>query len=474
MRTTGTGHRGEQDDTPIRVLVQDGEHWMRNVGDLAMLSVTLRRLRDHWPDASLHVMTSAPTLLRAYHPDVHPVSDGRLPRWIAQPLSAVGSRLGPSIAGVGSVGSLRARDFLWGAARRIRTRSVAEQVAAPVEESGADADRRDIATRPAVASALRGASLVLAVGGGYMNDIDPWQFHCTLDLLQSAVERGTPTAMIGQGFGPLTAESLVARAGKVLPAVDVIALREGRAGPGLLAGFGVPADRVVVTGDDAIALAYSIRREEMGASLGVCLRVAEYSPVASRAQEAVGRAVRSVAGAAGARLVPLIISEHQSEDRRSTLPLVAGYPDVAPVQGRFVTPLDVARRVGECRILVTGAYHLAVFALAQGIPVVGLSSSRYYDDKLLGLDAMFGGNCVELLRLDDADLEERVAAAARSAWQRAPEVRLRLRESAATQVDLSNEAFDRVVALVDEGQSRPTAPEIDGHASGPPFVLFEQ
>src|SRR5690606_31045158 len=98
---------------------------------------------------------------------------------------------------------------------------------ANAEEEAADPGP-DISARPAVAAALRGASLIVAIGGGYMNDIDPWQFHRTLDLLNYGVRHGIPTAMVGQGLGPLTEPSLVARAAEVLPHVDLIALREDR------------------------------------------------------------------------------------------------------------------------------------------------------------------------------------------------------------------------------------------------------
>ncbi len=434
--------------------MQNGEYLMRNIGDLAMLSVTLRRLRERWPDAAIQVMTIAPALLRAYHPDVQPVSDGRMPAWLSDALSTSGSRLRPGITGIASMGSLRASGELAGAVRRLRAARRARAEPPSTNDHSAEDARQDATTQPVVAKALEGASLVLAMGGGYMTDVDAWQVHRTLDLLQGAVERGIPTAMVGQGFGPLTDEALIGRASKVLPAVDLIALREDRVGPDLLSRLGVEADRVLVTGDDAIELAYSLRRDQLGTNLGVCLRVAEYSPVAARAQEEIGRAVRSVAGAAGAQLSPLIVSENRAEDRRSTLPLVAGYPDVAPTQSRFTTPQDVARRVGDCRVLVTGAYHLAVFALSQGVPVVGLSSSRYYDDKLLGLDAMFGGRGLHLVRLEEPALEDRVASAARAAWERAPALRSQLRERAEAQIELSSNAFQRVFALLDARSAR--------------------
>ena len=49
------------------------------------------------------------------------------------------------------------------------------------------------------------------------------------------------------------------------------------------------------------------------------------------------------------------------------------------------TPQLVIDRVGECKVVVTGSYHGAVFALAQGIPVVALVKSPYYVNKMAGL-----------------------------------------------------------------------------------------
>jgi polysaccharide pyruvyl transferase WcaK-like protein len=287
------------------------------------------------------------------------------------------------------------------------------------------------------------------MGGGYFTDVDPDQAHRTLTLLEHAIDRGIPTAMVGQGLGPIDDPALLARAARILPRVDVIALREGLRGPDLLSGLGVPSDRVTVSGDDAIELAYAVRTETPGRDVGVCLRVAEYSPVAGRTKDSVGRAVRGFAGQVGAALVPLIISEYLSEDRRSTLPLVDGFANTIPPLGRQVTPHDVARRVSRCRVLVTGAYHLGVFALSQGIPVVGLSSSRYYDDKLRGLDAMFGGGGLRLVRLDEPDLDGRLDIAIRDAWEAAPRLRQPLRDRAEAQITASTAAFGQIFDLVE-------------------------
>jgi polysaccharide pyruvyl transferase WcaK-like protein len=99
--------------------------------------------------------------------------------------------------------------------------------------------------------------------------------------------------------------------------------------------------------------------------------------------------------------------------------------------------------------VVTGAYHLAVFALSQGIPVVAMTSSRYYDDKFLGLADMFGVG-LTLVRLDDASLERELANGISRSWEQAPSVREELRARARQQIDACHEAFGRIFALTEE------------------------
>jgi polysaccharide pyruvyl transferase WcaK-like protein len=434
----------------VRILLENGEYWLNNRGDLAILDETVRRFAERWPDARIGVITSAPALLRAYESGVDPICyqrGGNWPRRRRRPGPA--GRLGPEIAG--------AWMNRWDAARALPGR-IARRVAmvredeTPIDESlskpvdpPSPRRRRDGGQVP---DAVATASVVVAIGGGYMTDIDRFQTERTLDLLEYAVDRGIPTAMTGQGLGPLTEPDLLEQAARVLPRVNLIGLREGVRGPGLLRSLGVPADRVVVTGDDAVELGYSTRRTELGTDLGVCLRVADYSPVGATIQGAVGRVVREAAATHAAGLVPLIVSEHDAEDRRSTMPLLDGYPGAVPPLGRFAGARALSRQVGRCRIIVTGAYHVAVFALSQGISVVGLSTSRYYDDKFTGLSSMFGAG-IETVRLDEGDMEDRLRAAIRRKWVDAPEVRSTLLARAEDQTRASRAVFDRVAGLVD-------------------------
>ncbi|WKK12365.1 polysaccharide pyruvyl transferase family protein [Rhodococcus ruber] len=457
----GLSARGEP---PIRVLIDNGEYWLNNKGDLALLDVTVRRIRARWPDARIGVLTYAPGLLRAFEPTAEPVGYRRGAHWSRLGRSSrLPARLGPAVVG-------RVSEVWWFLTNppRQQMRKLPDSVRHPWARMkkwrSHDRDRNTVNPAARIPEAAKTASLIVAMGGGYLADVDTYQATRTLDLLEYACENGIPTAALGQGIGPIDDPVLFARAAKVLPRVDVIALREDVWGPDLLARMGVPDERICTTGDDAVELGYDAGRPEMGSDLGVCLRIADYSPVGDRARTSVRRSVQEFALGVGATLVPLIVSEHESEDRRSTLPLLEGYPSVAVPLDRYARARDLAAAVGRCRVLVTGAYHVAVFALSQGIPVVGLSSSKYYDGKLGGLRAMFGGG-LELIHLDDHDLDALLSKSIRELWEAAPQLRPVLRERARAQIATSREVYERVFGLVERTSGASLRPVLDRQSS---------
>lgn len=450
------------DEHPLRILLENGEYWLSNKGDLAILDITIRRIVQRWPSARIGVLTNRPSLLRAFEPDAEPVSyptGGEWAKW--NRLGRVPGFFGPTVAGP----VLRVCVAAMTRIEKLVRTAVAPVRAAKRKGSESSSTTKN-PTRVALSrdggrlpNAVADASLVIAIGGGYLADVDKFQTMRTLDLLEYAVTHGIPAVMLGQGIGPIHDPDLIDRAAAVLPKVDFIAVREDRRGPDLLRSLGVRSEQIVVTGDDAVELAYCMRKQELGTEIGVCLRVADYAPVGAPVQDAVGRIARGVAAETGARLVPLIVSEHDSEDRRSTLPLLTGFPAVARPLGRFARARALVCEVGRCRIVVTGAYHIAVFALAQGIPVVALSTSRYYDDKFGGLDSMFGSG-IDIVRIDRDDVDDRLTLAMHNAWDAAPETRSVLLARAVEQIDASRLAFARAAELVERDAivSRETNP----------------
>lgn len=440
---------------PVRILIESSEYWLANHGDLAMLDVTLARLRQRWPHAQIGVLTDVPHLLRAYYPVAQGITGSDTDPW-AEPSTVddLVAGLGPQLVGPVALGWIRMRLCLpqktRGARRRLtrltRRHLSSDPITEPSASDSAAAAAR--AVRPAIAAAVDGASLVLTLGGGYLTDSDYTQAHRVLNLLEYACDRGIPVALVGQGLGPLDDPVLQRRAAEVLPRVGFLALRERLRGPAILQRAGVPHSRVMVTGDDAIELAYAECAGTLGSDIGVCLRAADYAPVSAAARETVRRVVRTVAAEHGSTLVPLIIAEYRSQDRRSTLPIVRGSTAwVAPLS-RYTSRERIVEQVSRCRVVVTGAYHLAVFALARGIPVIALSSTRYYDDKFRGLEDMFGGG-LRLLQLDDPALDGTLTAAMHQAWRQSDESREGLRKAARHQIQLGHEAFEHVYALVE-------------------------
>ena len=455
-----TVHRRTMSLETPRILIENSEYWLSNMGDLAMMEVTINRLRERWPEARIGVLTDTPHLLRAYFPQAEPIDCTASRAWTQpSPLARFCETAGPRAVGPFEIGRVTARAWLpqkMGSLRRkvskaIRRAGIGDRRASDDRVVADSLDHGSHAARPLPPNTVRAAettSLVLAMGGGYLTDIDASQTGRVLSLLELAHARGIPSAMVGQGLGPLNDPWLRSRFAAVLTGVHFIGLREGRRGPEVLARAGVSASRVAVTGDDAIELSYSVRGDDIGSGIGICLRVTDYSPVAKQLQGIVEFTLHTLARDFHASLVPIAIAEYRSQDRRSTLPLVRGFENVRPPLGRFARPQEVARQVSECRVLVTGAYHAAVFALAQGIPVVALSSSQYYNDKFEGLAEIFGGG-LELVSLDGDGLADQLDTAIRSAWVSAPNVRASLRTSAESQIAASRAGLERACELLE-------------------------
>jgi colanic acid/amylovoran biosynthesis protein len=213
----------------------------------------------------------------------------------------------------------------------------------------------------------------------------------------------------------------------------------------------VPEDRVITTGDDAIELAFAARRPvPSGSALGLSLRVARYSKVDEDQVKSIGSVLGQLGDAHGAEIVPLPISGYVNERDAEVIVRAIGH-DVGPVRAPE-TPADVIERVHQCRVVVTGSYHAAVFALAQGIPAVGLAGSEYYVDKFLGLADQFDGHCSTVL-LDAPDLVLRLEEAVTDAWSSADELAPKLVAAAERQLRNAAVAMDRLATLVSQAPS---------------------
>ena len=151
----------------------------------------------------------------------------------------------------------------------------------------------------------------------------------------------------------------------------------------------------------------------------------------------------------GVSLLPVPIAFHDCADDRDTIrQLLSESDQVSAGDDSLDSPAMLIEQVARCRILVTGAYHAAVFALGQGIPVVCLASSEYYVAKFQGLEDLYETGCT-IVQLDQPNAGEKLADALEHTWNSSDTFRAPLLRSAGRQVKQSREAYQKIRELLE-------------------------
>lgn len=398
----------------MRILFDQGAHDMRNQGNNALLQVATQRFMRMWPDAECAVLTVAPHLSRYYFPELTPVDPVTL-----QPVISRLDRLHHWLPRALWRNAFEAREERWH--RRMRQAPGNGPTSARPPHDGHDPGATSEACPPqetldARRDAMAAFDLLVASGGGYFCDHDRRALYDLFDRFQLALAAGVPVVMVGQGIGPLHDDELVARARRILPHVDFVAYRNQRLGAPLLAQLSMPPQRTAMTGDDALELAYLAKPMDLGDGIGVSLRVAPYTGLGDADAVQLRTLLHAGARARNATLIAVPISGANHESDISQLrSIFQDYP-VVDVSSRMLDAWpDAIARAGRCRVMVTGTYHGAIFALGQGVPVVGVAGSQEYFDKLAELADEFGPAC-HVLNVRDADFADDFSAAFDTAW----------------------------------------------------------
>jgi colanic acid/amylovoran biosynthesis protein len=404
-----------------RILIDQSGYDLLNLGDVAMLQSCVLRLRQLWPGAEIMVICHAPGRLAAYCPGTVAIGRTLADRRLIRLLLPRRPRL--------------AAEQAW-------------KIAAPYL-AGRSRRRRARPGRPRTAvQAVLAADLVVASGGGYLTDTWWWHAAGVLSLLSLAQRLGKPTAMFGQGIGPMDQPALRAQARSVLPGLARLGLRESVAGWDLAVALGARPGALAVTGDEALELVPRGAAPDGGApvgdALGVSMRVSAYAGVDLAAARTAGDVAAEAAKAFQAPVVALPVSRYPVDSDLTALrALLDPEPAGAGVTlDDMATPEALIAAAGRCRVIVTGSYHAAVFGLAQGVPAVCLTRSRYYDAKFTGLRALFPGACF-VVSLDESGSGGRLRAAIDRAWQLPAAARVAARDAAAQQCAAGREAYAR-------------------------------
>jgi colanic acid/amylovoran biosynthesis protein len=430
----------------LTILIDVSSQHHRNVGDVAMLQVALQRFRCLWPERPLLVLSDAPERLATLCPQATYVPTAGRFLWGYALSGRLVRHLPAALVGPWDVADRLVRYQMPGVRNFVQNLKVATKPAL----------RQDLG---AFRLAMAQADCLVATGGGYLTDEFPDFAMAVLSTLEWAIQLKKPTLMVGQGIGPLQNSRLRRKASTILPRVDLIMVREKRTSLPLLRSLGVSAERILATGDDAIALAYTAHPPTLGQGIGINLRQAPYAGLTAHHIMAVGQAVGQVAAQVQAPLLAVPTSAVDADQAIIEQVWATAAPRLG-MQTRMVYPLDtplaVIQQVGRCRVMLTGSYHAGVFALAQGIPVVGLAKSQYYQDKFHGLAEQFGIGCT-VLALDDSNLEEKVTDALLHAWYTAEQTQAPLLAAARQQMAAGEQAYQQARGLVDSRREARTA-----------------
>ncbi|HOJ34514.1 MAG TPA: polysaccharide pyruvyl transferase family protein [Candidatus Hydrogenedentes bacterium] len=422
--------RAEGKRTPIRILVDHGGYEFRNMGDVGMLQAAVARLQELWPGAKFFIFARETERLQEYCPGAVPVSVNGREIWLQE-------------------------RNLFGALYRMIPGSLARRLAhyeADVRVQHADwaahrIDRRlsrrgvDITPMREFLDAVRGVDMLVTVGGTYLTDTFVWQADRVLETVRLAGALGKPVGMFGQGIGPLTEPLLRHKLREAAGIAKVLALREERRSKEVLTSIGVSVDHLPVTGDDTIEMVYREKAADLGSGFGVNMRFARYSGVSLKEVAEVRRVIAYFSRRVEAPVYGIPISRHAGDSDVATAEmLLRSIPTARDCGAELDTPLAVIRRLSECRLMLTGAYHGAVYALAQGIPVVALVKSSYYRNKFEGLRDQYGEGC-QVLNFDQPDFLASLESALNQQWEAAPRLRNRLLSVAEEQIKRGREAY---------------------------------
>jgi polysaccharide pyruvyl transferase WcaK-like protein len=417
----------------MRILVEPSDYnQLRNLGDVAMQQTAVCRIAKFWPTADIQVLTDRPDALARYAPNVR---------------------------GITAMGR---HDWMWGFLPRERVPGAFLQWERQIRRTyprfgeavmSLKLKLRSASRAAALASFLdtiRATDLLVVCGMGGVTDVFERYALDLLDTIGLVKANGKGVvAMFGQAFGPISSDTEVAeRAREVLPQVDFIGLRESRASIPLLERLGVNLSRVMVTGDDALQIAAQNRCSKFGDSIGINVRVASYSQVTLTQVQQLGEVLRSFASARSVPLQPLPILHLEGADIDFIQLVAEGYSRVHSNLSDSPDSFNFIKQVHNCRIVVVGSYHAAVFALAQGVPIIGLHNSDYYRDKFLGLKALFEIG-VSAVDLSEPEWATNLSRELVSVWESAPAFRPRLIEMVDRQIELSLKAYERVRELVE-------------------------
>ncbi len=370
----------------MKILIDNSGYELRNFGDIAMLVATVERIKNLTPEAIIYVFTKEPNRLNDICPNVQAVDTKGRNEWL-QTWNLFGGlhKLCPE----GLKQSLKKFEFSF--------KSNFFSTALSIIALRMKLRRHDFQAVKDFISLLKSVDIVIATGGGFINDEFSVHAQNVLKTIYMAQKINKKTAMVGQGLGPINDLDLISIAKKVFPKLELVGLRESTYSYEIAEWLGARKEDIIVTGDDAVLIAYRNRKTHNGNNIGFNLRVAKYSNLDTESIVKIKKIVTLLSEKVGGGILPIAISIHEGDS------------DILSLEGLLDTKIkhtypdslnSVIDIIGECKIVITGSYHAGVFALSQGIPVIGIAASDYYRQKFEGLRNQFKANSCYIVDME--------------------------------------------------------------------------
>ena len=249
---------------------------------------------------------------------------------------------------------------------------------------------------------VRRASILTICGGGTLTSRYGALLRLRSLLAGYALARDVPVVVTGQQIGPFLSEQDESILGHWLPRAQRVGVRDPDISVQLGFRAGVPADRLVVTGDDALDLVPMSPASLPQRCFGVrpCVGLSLHLPGnrAERSQRLVEMAL-SLAPWLRSLDADILWLPHlrSSVPHRCDVQLARDLTEATGLVGRLVVADSPDYRdrhikylTGLCDFVVSTRYHGVVFALTSGVPVVGVSQDDDTEAKIKGLYAYFG------------------------------------------------------------------------------------
>lgn len=412
------------------------------MGDVAMLQGMVRHVREHKPSAEIYVFTESPGLLERYCPGTLPISSSIKFEWSQFRILPFPRRLMPSC-----VFKWVKKSEKWFKRKLPRFCHHYGKILKPFLRSGS-VGCCQLPTSD-LYEAVRSIDALFIAGGGYFAEHFLGQCDSVIETAEIAVSVGKPVYFCGQGFGPLENPSIVARLTKLLKRAKRVSIREAGNSADFLDDIGISDDKVMCTGDDALTLIRDCDSHRSRTDIGLNLRVSGYSGLSSETlvlfRDGLGQFLD--ARQTHSSTIPISFFENEDDNTRvNDLMNGLNNHDSTLVDD---SPAGIVAAVGKCRMVITGSYHAAVFALSQGVPVIALVASEYYKRKFGGLLLQFGTG-IHLLSLDQINDANAVFERISQVYDSAPEVSGPLLAAAARQQTLAGQYYSTIFAELND------------------------